>query len=130
MTHEFTHVIRRRLTGDLNDSTPEIFRQQRREQRDHEQDSQVQSYEGAWTYEQSGIMSENKLFGGRVDFVKTVCAQKEKGTFNLKFFEQALQDLTTNTKRVPRNDSFVYVPPNKFSAMALDIPKFKRRIYE
>lgn len=120
MTHEVTHVVLRRISGNVNDSTPEIAQQS---------ESQHASQETI-VHPESGIMSEFKLFGGKVDFVKTVDELTKNKAFDVKLFEQFFDDITKNNRRVPKNKSLYYISKEQFSKMALDIAKQNRRIFE
>ena len=115
MVHEITHVILRRETRNINDSTPELVKMTQ------------ESNDGEFNQE-SGIIAETSLFGGKIDFLATIQTQKKTGSFKSDLFVDMLNKIMILEQRVDVNALIVYVPKEQFSRMAIDMVTCNRII--
>ena len=113
MIHEITHVILRRETRNINDSTPELVKM-------------TQEKNDGEFNEESGIMAETSLFGGKIDFLKTIQTQTQTGSFKSELFVDMLNKIMNLEQRVDVNSSIVYVPRDQYSSTAIDMVKCNR----
>lgn len=111
MIHEITHVILRRETRNINDSTPEFVKMTQERNNDEEFNEEI------------GIMAETSLFGGKIDFLTTIQTQTKTGSFKSKLFVDMLNKIMNLEQRVDVNSSIVYVPRDLYSRMAIDMVK-------
>ena len=99
VTRELTHVIARRFSNNLNDSTFKIT---------------------ALSILECGLASEVKLVGGRVDFRSTM-RQTKNNSYKKELFENMYNLIMVEGKRLERNENVDYVPENNLSKAAIDL---------
>ena len=81
--NEMTHVILRNSLNDINDSTTELIKSNK---------TQLTSGKNDKIFEEAGIMSENKIFGGKINWIDSA----KEDNFNIKYCTSILQNLEEN----------------------------------
>jgi hypothetical protein len=81
--HEMTHVILRNSLNDMNDSTPGVIKRSK---------IQLTAANNNEIFEEAGIISENKMFGGRINWIDSV----KQDNFNIEYCNNVLKKLEQN----------------------------------
>ena len=111
--HEMTHVILRNSLNDMNDSTPEVI--------------QLTAANNNEIFEEAGIISENKMFGGRINWIDSV----KQDNFNIEYFNNVLKKLEQNISvTFDYNESQIVKYTHQPGLMSMDESPFPDIVYE
>ena len=108
-----THVILRNSLNDMNDSTPEVI--------------QLTAANNNEIFEEAGIISENKMFGGRINWIDSV----KQDNFNIEYFNNVLKKLEQNISvTFDYNESQIVKYTHQPGLMSMDESPLPDIVYE